>query len=236
MVLPGTALSQHKDGLIEHCRCHRATVSLVRRWWLVLASLGFTAGICLGLAAPGSALTRDQLHSKLLSLSNLPTGWAVDTTSSSGGSVTAGCLAGLKRPPAQKGEFEVTVKYENGQIPLLNELLVAGPGSVASYNRVNHILAGCKRLSGTSGGQTITATVGAMSFPKVGTASAAYAVTASSEGISVGADFVVFRVGSIAGMIEYADLGQPDASQLRGFVTEAVNKVEGKPAGPSIAT
>src|ERR1700722_19651554 len=116
MVLPGTASSQHKDGLIEHCRCHRATVSLVRRWWLVLASLGFTAGICLGLAAPGSALTRDQLHSKLLSLSNLPTGGTLDTTSSSGGSVTAGCLAGLKRAPPQKGGFGGNVKDKKGQV------------------------------------------------------------------------------------------------------------------------
>lgn len=49
------------------------------------------------------------------------------------------------------------------------------------------------------------------------------------KGINAGADFVLFKVGSVAGVIEYADIGQPDPSQLQAFVTEAVNKVEGKP-------
>jgi hypothetical protein len=68
-----------------------------------------------------------------------------------------------------------------------------------------------------------------MSFPTVGNESSAYGVTMTVQGINAGADFVLFRLGAIAGLLEYADVGQPDPSQLQAFVIEAVNKIEGKP-------
>ncbi len=49
------------------------------------------------------------------------------------------------------------------------------------------------------------------------------------KGTNAGADFVLFKAGSVAGLVEYADIGQPDPTQLHAFVTEAINKVEGKP-------
>ena len=49
------------------------------------------------------------------------------------------------------------------------------------------------------------------------------------QGVSASADFILFRVGTIAGLIEYADFS-PDTDQVKAFVTEAVNKIEGKPA------
>ena len=51
------------------------------------------------------------------------------------------------------------------------------------------------------------------------------------KGINAGADFVLFKVGSVAGVIEYADIGQPDPSQLQAFVTEAVDKGRGQANG-----
>jgi hypothetical protein len=38
-----------------------------------------------------------------------------------------------------------------------------------------------------------------------------------------------FRVGSIVGAVGYGDIGQPDISQFGAFVTEAIDKIEGKP-------
>jgi hypothetical protein len=35
-------------------------------------------------------------------------------------------------------------------------------------------------------------------------------------------------VNPVVGVIEYADIGQPDPTQLQALVTEAVNKVTGK--------
>jgi len=188
---------------------------------------GFASALCLVAASPAGSSTKTQLRSKLLTLSNFPTGWTIDNSASSGGAASGGCLAGVKQAP--KSETKVSAAFENGQLPQFEEELVSGSAGKAAYNRLNRVLAGCKHFSVVSGGQNLTFTVGAMSFPTVGNESSAYGVTFSVKGINAGADFVLFRTGSVAGLIEYADIGQPDSSQLQAFVTEAVNKIEGKP-------
>lgn len=193
----------------------------------VLVVAGLVLGFSLVAAMPAGAMTNSQLRSKLLTLSNLPTGWTVDNSSSGGGAVSGGCLAGVKQAP--KSERKVTASFENGQLPQLEEELVSGHTATSAYNRLNKVLARCKHFSETSNGETLAFTVGAMSFPPIGDGSSAYGVTFSVKGINAGADFVLFKVGSVAGVIEYADIGQPDPGQLQAFVTEAVNKVEGKP-------
>jgi hypothetical protein len=129
-------------------------------------------------------------------------------------------------PIAPRSETKVSVSFVDGQIPQLDELLATGPGALSAYNRFNHILAGCKHFTETSKGRSVTATVGAMSFPRIGDQSKAYGVTMSVQGVNAGADFVLFRVGSVVGVLEYGEIGQPDPSQLKAFVSEAVNKIE----------
>jgi hypothetical protein len=68
-----------------------------------------------------------------------------------------------------------------------------------------------------------------MSFPTVGDRSSAYAISLQIQGITAGVDVVVFQTGKIIGEVVYEDFGTPDPAQLQAFVTEAVNKVEGKP-------
>jgi hypothetical protein len=53
-------------------------------------------------------------------------------------------------------------------------------------------------------------------------------MTFSIEDVNAAGDFVLFRVGSIVGLILYADIGSPDSTQLQSFVTEAINQIEGK--------
>jgi hypothetical protein len=62
-----------------------------------------------------------------------------------------------------------------------------------------------------------------MSFPKVGDQSSAYAVTLPIEGINVGFDIILFRVGSYVAAITYADIGSPDVSTVQRFTIEAVH-------------
>jgi hypothetical protein len=191
----------------------------------------FTAGIVamalvVFAATPAPAITKAQLKAKALSLSNLPTGWSVDNSSNNSSGPTSGCLAGLKR--IGHGT-KVTVSFENGQLPVLEELLANGRGELAAYNQLNHILAGCKHFTSTSNGQSVTYTVGAMSFPSVGSHSSAYSVAFSVQGVNAGFDIVLFQFGSIVGAIAYGDIGQPDPASVQAYVTEAVNKLEGKP-------
>ena len=68
-----------------------------------------------------------------------------------------------------------------------------------------------------------------MSFPTVGNRSSAYALSLQIQGITVGADVVVFQTGMVIGEVVHEDFGTPDAGPVQAFVTEAVNKVEGKP-------
>lgn len=71
------------------------------------------------------------------------------------------------------------------------------------------MLAGCKHFSATSNGETLTLTVGAMSFPPVGDESSAYGVTFSVKGINAGADFLLFKVDSLRAWSSMATSDSP---------------------------
>jgi hypothetical protein len=188
---------------------------------------GLTSAFCVLAALPAGSTANTHLRSKLLTLSNFPTGWTVHDPTSGGGAVSGGCLAGVKHAP--DSEIKVTAAFENGQFPQFEEELVSGHAGGEAYNRINRVLARCRHFSIAADGQTFTATVGAMSFPRVGKESNAYQVRFPVDGTNFAADFILFRVGSLAGLVEYADIGQPDPRQVQAFVTEAVNKIEGKP-------
>ena len=178
-------------------------------------------------AFPAGALSPAQLQAKTLSISNFPTGWSVDNSSSSGTSAIS-CLKGLQS--SFKHEVKASVKYTDGNVPALQETIETGPGISARLTKFETALGSCKGISATtSEGHTITGSVGAMSFPTVGDRSSAYALSLQIQGITVGADVVVFQTGKVIGEVIYEDLGTPDAGQVQAFVSEAVNKVEGKP-------
>jgi hypothetical protein len=177
-------------------------------------------------ASPASSVTKAELRSKLLSLSDLPAGWTVHNSSGTSSNVTSGCLLGVKHAP--KNETKAAATFEDGQA-FFDEGIVGGRDAATAYNRLNLVLTRCTHFTATSDGLTFRATVGRTSFPAVGDESSAFEVTLTSEGLSVRADFVLFRLKGLATLIEYANLGQSDRTQLQDFVTEAVDKIEGKP-------
>ena len=172
-------------------------------------------------------MTKAQLRSKALSLSNMPTGWSVDN-SGGGTSNFTGCFAKLQATEATRGITRVEANYEQGNFPVMEETLITRKNAAHRYQQFVSILNGCRQVSLSSGDTTLSGSIGAMSFPTVGNASSAYAMTLSSNGINVGFDIIVFRAGQVAGDIGYGDLGSPDSSTVQAFVSEAVNKVEGK--------
>jgi hypothetical protein len=181
---------------------------------------------------PAGALTRSQLKSKTLSLSNMPTGWTASSTSPSGSTsststLTSACLKGVSRAP--KDQTVAKVLYRDGRIPLFGEELGWGRGALAGYERLNHILATCKHVSGSTEGQKYSFTVGALTFPKLGNTTGAYRMTLAAAGIHVTTDFVLLRVGPVEATIVYRGAVQPQPNQLQGFVSEATDKIEGKP-------
>jgi hypothetical protein len=177
---------------------------------------------------PAGAVTTAQVKSKTLSLSNMPTGWSVDHSTSGGLSNTGGCISALqslKRPA--KSTVRAHVQYEDQSLPAVQETLEAGKGAVARYDKFLKTLNACTSVSFTFSGQSIKGTVGAMSFPTVGDSSRGYAMNFTFEGESFGLDTVFFRVGQYDGDLEYID-HSPEADTVRAFVQEAVAKIEGK--------
>jgi hypothetical protein len=177
-------------------------------------------------AVPAGALSKAHLRAKALSLSNFPIGWSVDNSTSGGAVSRPACLQGFKSSFTH--EVKVTVAYTDGNTPALQETLESGPGIDARYAAFKRKLDGCKEISLTSGGQAISGTVGAMSFPPVGSRSGAWAMTLTTQGVTVGVDLILFQAGPIIGDVVYEDLGTPDTAELQAFVTEAINKIEGK--------
>ena len=114
-------------------------------------------------------------------------------------------------------------------MPELGEILETGAGSIRRWNALNQGLSRCGTISLQQGGKTINGSVGALSFPKVDDQSSAYALTLSVEGVSVGFDIILFRVGSYVGELAYAAIGSPDISVVQGFSTQAINKINGQP-------
>ena len=82
------------------------------------------------------------------------------------GVTTSNCLHALKT--ATKSVVRASASYENGSTPAMQEVLEVGRGASACYKEFNKELSRCKAISFTSQGQTISGSVGAMSFPKVG--------------------------------------------------------------------
>lgn len=177
-------------------------------------------------AAGASTPTQKQLKAKVLSVSNLPAGWSVNNSSSSS-SGDQGCLSDVRNPP--KHELKATASFAQGTAPILDEVLGAGPGSKATYSRLNRVLSSCKTYTVSDNGQSETVHIGAMSFPPVGQQSSAFALTLTVEGINLGGNIVLFKADGITGAVVYADIGTPDITQTEAFVTEAVDKIEGKP-------
>jgi hypothetical protein len=197
-----------------------------------LVAMGvFVSAVVLMLCAGGAgAISNGQLKAKALSLSDFPTGWSAHTSSRGGGSTWGGCVTRAKKL-SPRGDTKANVAFaDHGTPTLVTETLAAGPDIKSAYEEINRIFSACKHLSITSRGLTIHGTVGAMSFPKVGTSSNAYRMTFTAEGVTVGADIVVFEVPQgIFGFMGYESLGRPDPTTVVDYVTEAVNKVEGKP-------
>jgi hypothetical protein len=205
--------------------------------WKRIACLLLTAMTLFGLvltaaAVPAGAVSQAQLKSKALSLSDMPTGWSVDNSSSGGTSNLGGCLKNLQalgRPA--KGIARVQVKYTDQTVPSLQETLESGKGAAKRYEKYLSILNGCKSISITSGTTQFTGSVGAMSFPTIGNSSSAFAINLTADGVSVGIDLILFRVGQIDGDMVYEDYS-PDTSVVQSFATNAVDKIEGHPTTP----
>jgi hypothetical protein len=192
----------------------------MKRTFLVAAAVALS----MGMMSSASAST-PKLSSELLSVGQMPTGWSVDNSSSSGSGV--GCLANILEPKGIKQISHAGVALDdNGNTPLVTEKLSTYSNATTAYKKIVATLSACKRVSGTSGGAKTTGTVGQMSFPHYGNASAAFSLSLVIQGTTVGDDLLIVRKGNVVMGIQEADIPPLDVSQFQGFVVKALAKVK----------
>jgi len=184
---------------------------------------------------PAGAATASQGKQKLLSVSDLPAGWSVQKGNSGGGSVSVlgGCFKGLSsRPRAVQGVTRAEIGFVNGMFPAAAETLEEGKTAAARYTSFVHTLSKCSTVSFTANGIKVSGTVGALTVPTIGNASAAYAIHFTASGETLGIDLILFKEGSTFGVLSYESLGSPTAAAAESLAAAAAEKAQGKPVTP----
>jgi hypothetical protein len=212
----------HHSGLGYHVRSVliAALVALVGQAFLMQAS-------------PAGAINRHpSIKSKLLTIEEMPAGWRIDNSSSNGGLGGTKCLAGLDKANKTPGQAEVS--FEDGAgLPSVGEVIGSGKKLARTFSEISTRLAGCKTLKLKENGATYQGTIGALSFPTIGSKSSAFQITFTIEGVTAGIDLVVFDTASYVGALIYGNIGTPEISQVEAFAHLAFAKLTGSPL-PSV--
>ena len=177
-------------------------------------------------SSSSSAGSAGGISSELLAVTQLPTGWSSTSPSSSSGSATASCAALNNRPWQTLPERAEADFQQSANGPFLAEKLDAGSAAEVSqaWTAFGTATSECRSFTGSDGTQT---TLSALSFPKYGDATYAFALTATADGESVAGDVVVVRKDNTMIQIITAGLGDGvPISTVEQATTAAVAKVQ----------
>lgn len=174
----------------------------------------------------GTGATEAQLHGALLTVGDLPTGWAEDTSQEKADateSSTSSCVKGATRAPVHS-YFEAS----QGATPAVSEELAGFPdvaAATAAFANARAALASCDSFKANG----YTFKVGPLSLPQQGDESIGLrASTTAKQGslsVHVSADACAARAGSVAVFVGLLDVGTPDDQQLAELCGKAVSKV-----------
>jgi len=189
---------------------------------LALAVLTATAVLNVGCGGPSPVGT---LQGRLLSVTDLPAGWSAVPANPKGGQASAPCLSGWPANP--KGYTYARAGFVEGtSIPSFGEVLATGPQAQRMWQSLARALARCQTATITIAGEKARATIQPLPFPRVASTTDAYAWAFTIAGVRIGLDLVLFKAGSFAGYLTYADLGTPAVATVQAFAAAAVAKAE----------
>lgn len=172
-----------------------------------------------------TATSAPNLTSELLTIADLPTGWSVDNSPINSASEPT-CLKPLQQLTGS--DARVMARFNGGAngLPSFEENIAHFPGGAApGIAHFDQVLTSCRTVTFSSGGQTSSATIGAMSFPKLGDESHAYQVALTFKGFTFGLDIIVAGRGNTAMSLVFDDLGTPDLTLVQQLATAAVGKL-----------
>jgi hypothetical protein len=203
---------------------------------VVTAGLVAFVGIAMMMQASvvGATTRYPSVKGKLLTIAEMPAGWRVDNSSSNGGLGGTKCLAGLNK--ANKTPGQAGVSFEDGAgVPFVGEVIGSGQKVTRAFSEISSRLAECKTLQLKEGGATYRGTIGALSFPTIGSKSSAFLISFTIKGVTAGIDLVVFATGSYVGALTYGNIGTPEITQVEAFAHLALAKLVGSTL-PSVPT
>ena len=186
-----------------------------------VATIAVVGAVLVG-ALPAGALT---VPSRLLSATELPAGWAKVPLSTSG--LPAGtCLYITSLVPANQ-EAQFHARGKDGYT-VLAELLATGKAQAARWQQLRSKLATCRGFAYTVGKKTITVKVSPLSFSRIGTSSSAYAAKFTTRGQAASDVLVLFKEGSVDGVLVYGGSHSATLGALRALAVEAAAKAGGQ--------
>jgi hypothetical protein len=162
--------------------------------------------------------TSSQLANELLSVSDLPAGWTSTPVNPSSSGTFCRFAANLKSLASGHAEAD----FANGNFPVFDELIAgySSPPTQVLAKAVSE-LDGCTTFKAEGG----TFTLGRMSLPQLGTASAAYQANGTVKGFNLGLDLVFVQKGNRILGVFYGDLGTPDVAQVESFARLAAARL-----------
>ena len=165
------------------------------------------------------------LEAQLLSVADLPTGWAVDN-SSDPDTAAPSCLKQAKAitdtPHSVRAEF-----VKGTDVPTLSDSIGyydSSDNAEHKFTAAAQVLTSCKDVSFDSDGTHVTGTVGALSFPKIGDRSAAWRFTFDAGGQSFGAIEVLIQKDKELEILGLVDI-EPSVDELETLCQTAVAKL-----------
>jgi hypothetical protein len=176
-------------------------------------------------SAPQSGV---RVKSQLLTVEDLPAGWAVDNSGNDSSASTPACVRHLK--DIMETDEHADADFVKGDpFPALNQGLgrfATSADAVKAFTQGSAVLDGCKDISFTSGGEKITGSIGPMSLPTFGERSRAWRVDLSAQGITVGMFILMVQKGAEIQALVYGDFGTPDVDEFTTLAKTAVDKMQ----------
>lgn len=188
---------------------------------MALASLTAVAFFAAGCAGTPSAAS--QLSARLLSASDLPSGWSAVPASAAIGQASAPCLPA---PPEPANWTHASTAFVQGTaaLPALGEVLATGPTAQQWWTKLTSALGHCHSATITVAGHKSPVAIRPLAFPAVARNSGAYLWTFTTSGIAIDVTLVTFQTGTYDGYVVYSGLGSPSTATVRAFAGAAAAK------------
>lgn len=204
----------------------------VVKWSLVTSAVLLLASCSAGPAATsenrgGPSTTGPSLSPLLLSVTDLPSGWALNSTRSAGSVGSQSCPAFGKISSARVSDTVQFSRFIHGDLPELSEALGWSSNASSAFTEATAEIDQCNHLTLTSNGQKVTLSLAPETLPQMGDRSAAYELTVTVDSVNVYFQVALAQKGDYLSLLALGDLAPPASSELEQFQTLALAKLPG---------